>query len=105
MIGRIPWTKSGLTKNLGNVDLGAVHSIGAPIHVYPLYENAFRAHRGQSLQQNNAESAKLYRNFANVAETNPLAWNHGKPAETEVNIGTVAKKNRMICFPCRFRQF
>ncbi|TID23093.1 acetyl-CoA acetyltransferas-like protein [Venturia nashicola] len=99
MIGGIPWDGSRLTKSLGNVDLGAVHSIGAPIHVYPLYENAFRAHRGQSIQQNNAESAKLYGDFAKVAETNPVAWNYGKPSETEASIGTVAKKNRMICFP------
>lgn len=102
MIGKILWTKPGLTRHLGIIDLGAVHSIGAPIHVYPLYENAFRAHQGQSIQQNNAESAKLYAGFAKVAEKNPLAWNHGKPPETEASIGTVAVKNRMICFPCGF---
>jgi hypothetical protein len=101
MIGKVPWTKIGLTKSLGYIDLGAVHSIGAPIHVYPLYENAFRAHRGQSMQQNNAESAKLYSDFAKVAENNPLAWNYGKKAEKEESIGTVTKKNRMICFPCQ----
>ncbi|QDS69096.1 hypothetical protein FKW77_010182 [Venturia effusa] len=101
------WTKpkndgkivfSPTNRELGS-NLGAVHSIGAPIHVYPLYENAFRAYRGQTIQQNNAESAKLYGDFAKVAEKNPVAWNYGKPAETEATIGTVAKKNRMICFP------
>ncbi|KAE9982254.1 hypothetical protein EG328_011050 [Venturia inaequalis] len=101
------WTKtknnvgsafSPTNSELGS-NLGAVHSIGAPIHVYPLYENAFRAHRGQSIQQNHAESVKLYGDFAKVAEKNPLAWNYGKPPETEASIGTVAKKNRMICFP------
>jgi hypothetical protein len=100
MIGKVPWTKLGLTRHLGYIDLGAVHSIGAPIHVYPLYENGFRAYRGQSIQQNNTESAQLYSNFAEVAEKNPLAWNHGKNPETEETIGTVTKKNRMICFPC-----
>ena len=79
--------------------LGAIHSIGAPIHIYPLFENGFRAHRGQSMQQNNRESAQLYAEFARVAEQNPLAWNYGKPAETEESIGTVTKRNRMICFP------
>ena len=34
-------------RDLGK-DLGAVHSIGAPIQVYPLFENGFRAHRHQS---------------------------------------------------------
>jgi len=82
------------------IDLGAAHKIGAPIHVYPLYENANRAYRGQSLQQNNEESSKIYAEFAKVAERNLLAWNYGKPAETEESIGTVTRKNRMICFPC-----
>lgn len=80
--------------------IGAVHSIGAPIQVYPLYENGFRAHRGQSVIENNKESSKLYADFAKVAEQNPLAWNYGKPAETEEFIGTASKRNRMICFPC-----
>lgn len=80
-------------------DLGAIHKIGAPIHVYPLYENAFRAQRGQSVKANNEESAKLYADFSKVAEQNEYAWNNGKADDEEV-IGTVGKKNRMICFPC-----
>jgi hypothetical protein len=82
-------------------DVGTLHSIGLPIHLYPLYENAFRAHRRQSIQENNLESAELYGDFAKVAEQNPLAWNYGQPAATEKDIGTVSKKNRMICFPCK----
>ena len=76
--------------------------MGLPIHVYPLYENAFRAHRGQSIQENNRESAKLYADFAAVAEKNSLAWNYGKAAATEKDIGIVSKRNRMICFPCKW---
>jgi hypothetical protein len=98
-IGKTLWTKPSLT-SYGYIDLGAIHSIGAPIHVYPLYENGFRAHRRQSILQNNQESARLYGDFAKVAEKNPVAWNYGKPAETEKSIGTVTKKNRMISFPC-----
>jgi hypothetical protein len=75
--------------------------VGLPIHVYPLYENGFRAHRGQSIQENNQESAELYSDFAKVAEKNRLSWNYGKPAATQDFIGTVSKKNRMICFPCK----
>lgn len=87
---------------MSHSDLGAKHSIGAPIHVYPLYENGFRAHRGQSRSDNNTESAKLYAEFAHVAESHASAWSYGKPAETEVSIGTVTKKNRMICLPCEY---
>jgi hypothetical protein len=85
---------------LTSVDLGTLHSIGLPIHVYPLYENAFRAHRGQLIQDNNRESAELYADFAKVAEKNPFAWNYGQPAMTKEVIGTVSKKNRIICLPC-----
>jgi hypothetical protein len=76
--------------------------MGAPIQIYPLYENAFRASRGQSLQENSRESAKLYADFANIAAQNPMAWSYGKPPATEAEIGTVTKKNRMICLPCKF---
>jgi hypothetical protein len=67
--------------------------------VYPLYENAFRAHRGQSLAANHAESAKLYAEFAEVAERNDFAWSQGK-LDSEDVIATVGAKNRMICYPC-----
>jgi len=80
---------------------GPIHNIGLPIQAYPLYENAFRAHRGQSIEENNRESAQLYADFAKIAEKNPFAWSYGKIAESEESIGTVTKKNRMICFPCK----
>lgn len=83
-----------------NADLGAIHDIGAPIHVYPLFENGFRAHRRQTIKDNTSESAKLYSDFAKVAESNRYAWNYGKAASQDF-IGTVSKKNRMICFPCK----
>lgn len=82
------------------IDVGARHGMGAPIQIYPLYENGFRAHRGQTIQDNNKESAKLYSDFAKVAEKQPYAWNYGQPAQTEEFIGTPSKKNRMICTPC-----
>lgn len=82
--------------------IGAAHKIGLPIHVYPLYENAFRARRGQSIQDNNRESARLYADFATVAEGNPIAWSFGERAKTVGEIGAVSRGNRMICYPCGF---
>ena len=79
--------------------IGGMHNISAPIQVYPLYENAFRAHRRQSIQQNHKESAKMYAEFAQTAKTIEYAWSHGKTALSEETIGTVTKRNRMICFP------
>ena len=86
------------TRDLGS-NLGALHDIGAPIHVYPLFENGLRAHRGQSIEENNAESGALYAEFARVAESNSLAWSHGQPAKTAEEITTVSARNRMICLP------
>ncbi|KAI4848003.1 hypothetical protein E4T44_00739 [Aureobasidium sp. EXF-8845] len=80
--------------------IGAKHTIGAPIQVYPLFENGLRAQRGQSLEDNNTESAKLYAEFAQVANKNPLAWCFPRMAETEDTIGRVSSRNRMICSPC-----
>jgi hypothetical protein len=109
--GKLPppgWTKPAkpvqevfkpTTRDLG-ANLGGIHGIGAPIQIYPLYENGFRAKRGQSLQENSKESAKLYAEFAQVAEKQPYAWNYGQPAATEEFIGTPSKKNRMIASPC-----
>lgn len=75
--------------------------MGAPIHIYPLYENGFRAHRGQSIEENHQESAILYGSFSQTAASNQYAWNYGQKPETAESIGTISKKNRMICFPCR----
>jgi hypothetical protein len=86
-------------------DLGGIHSIGAPIQVYPLYEHAFRAARKQLPKDNNEESARLYAEFAKVASKNPMAWSYGQPPSTEKFIGTVSKKNRMICSPCEETTF
>ncbi|KAM3150390.1 hypothetical protein ABEW05_009282 [Botrytis cinerea] len=80
--------------------LGTIHQIGLPIHVYPLYENAFRAHRHQSQLDNSAESAKLYAQFAAVAAENEFAWNRESAGRlSEESIGKVGRGNRMICWP------
>ncbi|OAL75448.1 acetyl-CoA acetyltransferase [Trichophyton violaceum] len=87
-------------KGSGNEEnVGTMHSVGLPLHVYPLYENGLRAYRKQSLRENMKESAKLYAEFSKVAEKNPLSWSFGKPAETEQSLSTVTGKNRMICYP------
>lgn len=52
------------------------------------------------MKENHAESVRMYGEFAKVAEKNQYAWNYGH-AESEESIGTVSKKNRMICLPCK----
>lgn len=86
-----------LTMGLG---VGTLHNMGLPIHVYPLYENARRAHLKQTAQQNNTESAKMYAEFDAISSNNEYSWNSGRPAQSADFIGTVSKKNRLICEPC-----
>ncbi|KAK6431089.1 hypothetical protein LTR95_012754 [Oleoguttula sp. CCFEE 5521] len=97
--GALPGAWTPAPSDAPNADLGATHGIGNPIHIYPLYENAFRAHRGQSIRDNNSESAELYADFARVAAENPYAWNYGSPPQTAESISTPSIKNRMICLP------
>ncbi|KAL3437197.1 hypothetical protein BDV09DRAFT_23615 [Aspergillus tetrazonus] len=80
-------------------DLGSRHFLGAPIQVYPLYEAAFRAHNKQTLSENHKESAELYAEFAQIAAELPFSWSYGQKLETAESIGTVTKRNRMICSP------
>ncbi|KAL4807029.1 hypothetical protein BDV18DRAFT_136694 [Aspergillus unguis] len=80
-------------------DLGSRHFLGAPIQIYPLYEAAYRAHHQQKLSDNHRESAELYADFAQVAAKSPYSWAYGQTPETAESIGTVTKRNRMICSP------
>ena len=66
-----------------------------------MYENALRAHHGQSKEANEQASAKMYADFAKVAAENTNSWNYGKPPASESMIATVSDKNRMICYPCK----
>jgi hypothetical protein len=84
------------------IDVATLHSVGLPIHVYPLYENGFRSHHGQSLEQNTQDSATLYAAFDQVACQHPYSWRFGETPRSAEAIKTVTAKNRMICTPCRF---
>ena len=94
------YTSFALASVTITVGIGTTHSIGLPIQVYPLYENGSRAHRRQSIEENIAESARLYADFAKISKRNPFSWNYDESAPTEAEISTVTHKNRMICFPC-----
>lgn len=72
-----------------------------PTCVYALYENAFRAHRHQSADDNDAESAQLYAEFAKIAAAHPGSRSYGlRPADKDT-IQKVSPKNRIINSPCR----
>lgn len=56
------------------------------------------------MAENHRESAEMYAEFAKVAEGNEYAWSYGSEAETAESIGTVTRRNRMICLPCEGRK-
>lgn len=71
--------------------------VTAPVHIYPLYENAFQAARGQTPAEARDLSAALWEQYAEVAAQNPVAWLRDAPSADE--IGTPGSRNRMVAFP------
>jgi acetyl-CoA C-acetyltransferase len=81
----------------GMSDLEARHGAARPIDTYPLFENAWRAARGLSLERHRRELAEFCARCAAIAARNPYAWfQDGKSAE---EIATVTADNRMVGFP------
>jgi acetyl-CoA C-acetyltransferase len=78
-------------------DVRKRHGLVAPTDIYPLYENALRAARGQTLAEGQAESAQIWAQFSAVAETNPHAWLRKRVSAEE--IATASANNRPIAFP------
>jgi acetyl-CoA C-acetyltransferase len=73
------------------------YGLRMPITVYPLFENALRAARGQSLDQHRDSMGALFEPFTRVAAKNPYAW---FPTERSADeLSNASPENRMICFP------
>ncbi|MEO1968525.1 MAG: acetyl-CoA acetyltransferase [Sphingomonadaceae bacterium] len=73
------------------------HGLVVPVDVYPLYENAGRAARGETLAEGQAESGNLWAGMSRVAVGCEHAWLR-KPATAE-EIVTPSTSNRSIAFP------
>lgn len=80
--------------------IGKPHEIGAPVQVYPLFENGFRADAKQSMLENHRQSGQMYAAFAEIASRNEFAWNYGKDVPKDNEISAISEKNRLIYFPC-----
>lgn len=78
-------------------ELEARHGLVAPIHCYPLYENALRARAGRTIEEHQLWLAELMAAHAAVAATNPYAW--FPTAWSPEEIATVGPDNRWVCFP------
>lgn len=71
--------------------------LGAPIQIYPLFENALRHHRGESIEAHLVRISELWAGFSRVAAGNPHAWI--REPRTAEEIRTVSASNRPVSFP------
>jgi len=81
----------------GHNDFEAAHGLTMPISIYPLFENALRASRDQSLEEHASAMGQLMHPFTKTAAANPHAWfptEHSPEA-----LVTTSPVNRMIFFP------
>jgi acetyl-CoA C-acetyltransferase len=68
-----------------------------PVMMYPIFENALRHARGESIEAHRIRISELWARFNAVAVENPHAWIQ-KPLSAE-EIRTPSSSNRMIGFP------
>lgn len=75
----------------------ARHGLVVPVDVYPLYENAGRAARRETLAEGQAESGALWAGMSEVAARCEHAWLRKRVSAAEVV--TPGERNRPIAFP------
>lgn len=73
------------------------HGMSFPANVYPMFENALRAHLGRSVEDHQRRMGDLFSRFSAVAAANPDAWFPKERSPEE--IATEAPDNRMVGFP------
>ncbi|HZD66355.1 MAG TPA: hypothetical protein VE152_09675 [Acidimicrobiales bacterium] len=78
-------------------ELESRHGLVAPIHCYPLFENALRAEAGRSITGHQRFLSELLAEHAAVAAANPYAW--FPTAWTPEEIRTAGPGNRWVAFP------
>ncbi|MBX3027890.1 acetyl-CoA acetyltransferase [bacterium] len=99
---KLAWAAEGSPATVGesrwgNNEAEQQHHAMMPTSVYPLFENALRAHRGWSIARHRDHLGSLCARLAAVAKDNPNAWfRDGKSA---AEITTVTDANRIIAWP------
>ncbi len=71
--------------------------LDAPIHLYPLIENAIRARLGRGLEEHREALGRLFAPFTRVAAENPYAWFPVERSAAELT--RISAANRMISYP------
>jgi len=81
----------------GSTDEEVAYGLDRPSSIYPLFENALRAHRGQGLETHRARMGALMSRFTRVAAENPYAW--FPRLRTPEELVTPTSANRVVAFP------
>lgn len=81
----------------GSNDIEMAHGMTLPVVVYPLFENALRAHYGHSLEGHRRYLGELCARMTRVAATHPHAWFPVQRSAEE--IATPSRENRMVSYP------
>ncbi|NJN50807.1 MAG: hypothetical protein HC809_02500 [Gammaproteobacteria bacterium] len=71
--------------------------LGRPIQLYPMFENALRYARGESVTEHLQRVSQLWARFSEVAAANPHAWI--RQPVSAVDIRTPSADNRPVSFP------
>ena len=91
-----PETNAG-SMRAGTSDAEAKHAASIPTSVYPLFENALRAHYGRTIEEHQHAIGAMMAKFSEVASQNEHAW--FKQARSGGEIATPGPDNRYIGFP------
>ena len=75
----------------------AVRGVSQPIQMYPIFENAIRHARGETLDGHIRRVSELWAGFSRVAAGNPHAWI--REVATAEEIRTPSDFNRPVSFP------
>lgn len=100
----LPWSTGGSGTSTvvgvdkqGVNDLELAYGLMMPIAVYPMFENALRAHYGNSIEEHQRNLGALCSGFTQIAADNPHAW--FRQARSPAEITTITADNRYIGFP------
>ncbi len=75
-----------------------VRGIRQPIQMYPIFDNALRYERGESIEAHRRRISELWASFSEVASKNPNAWIQDRKTAEEIGDPN-APGNRAVSFP------
>lgn len=81
----------------GSHEVELRHGATVPTSIYPLFENAIRAHAGRAPDEHRMYLGRLFEPFSRTAAQNPYAW--FRTPRTASEIATPTPENRYIGYP------